>query len=586
MILYGLEESAIIPDKRLRSKPKFMPFIRPNQRTDGKKRTTSYTPYSAAMKNYVQKSGSYAQKSRCSGSFKEQSGSSKGYSVLFKGRTFSSGKKIFFNRNQNFQSDSDTESDSDSSSTTSSLAQDGGMTASRSLKPQQTGPKTNVFSSAGRNVIRKSPRIVLRSSSSTSGKSEKYLSDSDEDSSEDDAEDNPTEDNPTVVKSPTVQLPRINIRRLSDSVVKSLSSPKKDKQHEMPEVNGSMDSSSKNPESMESASSSQSPQNDMSQIRITDVKSLTDQEEQLFGHKEMETDDKILNMNEGQGNSEKRSDEAETGNVRKSASELNSTTASKKVAVLEEEEVLPLPDIEVDEREVDGMENSQKEAGMNKSSGAVEPSRNEGNSSQESTSFVQWKKAESGSRSARQTGGKGARGPEKGQSPDSTNVQNVMYNDADTAAGSTQSDKPTGSTSSSSKTTNSEETLRLLINQLTSLTSDSLDCKIIFSNSNQVLTIGEGRKGSVRERSMDIKPNVDQINLRENPQLPDSNNGTSRVSSKQGNFSGTGNPRCDGGVRGESSTVPNVQVKEEREWAGLGKQTEADAIIIIDSDDE
>lgn len=586
MILYGLEESAIIPDKRLRSKPKFTPFIRPNQRTNGKKRTTSYTPYSAAMKNYVQKSGSYAQKSRCSGSFKEQSGSSKGYSVLFKGRTFSSGKKIFFNRNQNFQSDSDTESDSDSSSTTSSLAQDGGMTASRSLKPQQTGPKTNVFSSAGRNVIRKSPRIVLRSSSSTSGKSEKYLSDSDEDSSEDDAEDNPTEDNPTVVKSPTVQLPRINIRRLSDSVVKSLSSPKKDKQHEMPEVNGSMDSSSKNPESMESASSSQSPQNNMSQIRITDVKSLTDQEEQLFGHKEMETDDKILNMNEGQGNSEKRSDEAETGNVRKSASELNSTTASKKVAVLEEEEVLPLPDIEVDEREVDGMENSQKEAGMNKSSGAVEPSRNEGNSSQESTSFVQWKKAESGSRSARQTGGKGARGPEKGQSPDSTNVQNVMYNDADTAAGSTQSDEPTGSTSSSSKTTNSEETLRLLINQLTSLTSDSLDCKIIFSNSNQVLTIGEGRKGSVRERSMDIKPNVDQINLRENPQLPDSNNGTSRVSSKQGNFSGTGNPRCDGGVRGESSTVPNVQVKEEREWVGLGKQTEADAIIIIDSDDE
>lgn len=586
MILYGLEESAIIPDKRLRSKPKFTPFIRPNQRTDGKKRTTSFTPYSAAMKNYVQKSGSYAQKSRCSGSFKEQSGSSKGYSVLFKGRTFSSGKKIFFNRNQNFQSDSDTESDSDSSSTTSSLAQDGGMTASRSLKPQQTGPKTNVFSSAGRNVIRKSPRIVLRSSSSTSGKSEKYLSDSDEDSLEDDAEDNPTEDNPTVVKSPTVQLPRINIRRLSDSVVKSLSSPKKDKQHEMPEVNGSMDSSSKNPESMESASSSQSPQNDMSQIRITDVKSLTDQEEQLFGHKEMETDDKILNMNEGQRNSEKRSDEAETGNVRKSASELNSTTASKKVAVLEEEEVLPLPDIEVDEREVDGMENSQKEAGMNKSSGAVEPSRNEGNSSQESSSFVQWKKAESGSRSARQTGGKGARGPEKGQSPDSTNVQNVMYNDADTAAGSIQSDEPTGSTSSSSKTTNSEETLRLLINQLTSLTNDSLDCKIIFSNSNQVLTIGEGRKGSVRERSMDIKPNVDQINLRENPQLPDSNNGTSRVSSKQGNFSGTGNPRCDGGVRGESSTVPNVQVKEEREWAGLGKQTEADAIIIIDSDDE
>lgn len=586
MILYGLEESAIIPDKRLRSKPKFTPFIRPNQRTDGKKRTTSYTPYSAAMKNYVQKSGSYAQKSRCSGSFKEQSGSSKGYSVLFKGRTFSSGKKIFFNRNQNFQSDSDTESDSDSSSTTSSLAQDGGMTASRLLKPQQTGPKTNVFSSAGRNVIRKSPRIVLRSSSSTSGKSEKYLSDSDEDSSEDDAEDNPTEDNPTVVKSPTVQLPRINIRRLSDSVVKSLSSPKKDKQHEMPEVNGSMDSSSKNPESMESASSSQSPQNDMSQIRITDVKSLTDQEEQLFGHKEMETDDKILNMNEGQGNSEKRSDEAETGNVRKSASELNSTTASKKVAVLEEEEVLPLPDIEVDEREVDGMENSQKEAGMNKSSGAVEPSRNEGNSSQESSSFVQWKKAESGSRSARQTGGKGARGPEKGQSPDSTNVQNVKYNGADTAAGSTQSDKPTGSTSSSSKTTNSEETLRLLINQLTSLTNDSLDCKIIFSNSNQVLTIGEGRKGSVRETSMDIKPNVDQINLRENPQIPDSNNGTSRGSSKQGNFSGTGNPRCDGGVRGESSTVLNVQVKEEREWAGLGKQTEADAIIIIDSDDE
>lgn len=585
MILYGLEESAIIPDKRLRSKPKFTPFIRPNQRTNGKKRATSYTPYSGAMKNYVQKSGSYAQKSRFSGSFKEQSGSSKGYSVLFKGRTFSSGKKIFFNRNQNFQSDSDSESDSDSSSTTSSLAQDGGMTASRSLEPQQTGPKTNVCSSAGRNVTRKSPRMISRSSSSTSGRSEKYLSDSDKNSSEDDAEDNPTEDNPTVVKSPAVWLPRINIQRLSDSVVNSLSSPKKDKQHEMPEVHGSMDSSSKNPESVESASSSQSPQDDMSGIRITDVKSLTYQEEQLLGHKEMETDDKIPNMNEGQENSEKRSDEAETGNVRKGASELNNTTASKKVAVLEENEELPLPDIEVDERKVDGMENSQKEAGTDNSLGAVEPSRNEGNSSQESPSVVQWKNAESGSRSARQMQGKGARGQEKGQSPDSTNVQNVD-NDADTATGSTQSDKPTGSTSSSTKTTNSEETLRLLINQLTSLTSDSLDCKIIFSNSNQVLTIGEGRKGSVRERSMDIKPNVDQINLRENPQIPDSNNGTGHGSSKQGNLSGTGNSRCDGGVRGDYSTVPNIQVKEEREWAGLGNQTEADAIIIIDSDDE
>lgn len=588
MILYGLEESAIIPDKRLRSKPKFMPFIRPNQKTsktDGKtqsllkKRTTSYTPYSAAMKNYVQKSGNYAQKSRFSGSFKEQSGSSRGFSVLFKGRTFSSGKKILFNRNQSFQSGSDSESESDSSSTSSSLAQDGGMIASRSLEPQQTGPKTKVCSSAGRNAKRKSPRTISQSNSNC--KSEKYILYSDVNSSEDDAE-----DNPPVAKSPTVRLPRIDIQRLSDSVVKSLSSPKKDKQHEMPEVRGSIDSSSKNLENVESASSSPSPQDDMLGIQITDVKSLTDQEERLFDDKEMETDDKTQNMNEGQGNLEKKSDEAETGNVRKGASEVNNTTASKKVVhvVLEEEE-LQLPDIEVNEREVDGMENSQKEAGMDGSLGAVEQSRNKGNSSQDSPSVVRWKNAESGSHSARQIQGKGVRGKEKGPSPDSTDVQNVKYND--TATGSTQSDKPTGATSSSSSTTtNTQETLRSLINQLTSLTSDSLDCKIIFSNSNQVLTIGEGRKGSVRERNMDIKPNVDQLNLRVNPQIPDSNNGTSSGSSKQGNYSGTGNPCFDGDVRGENPSVPNVQVKEERQWAGLGNQTENDAIIIIDSDDE
>lgn len=590
MILYGLEESAIIPDKRLRSKPKFMPFIRPNQKTsktDGKtqsllkKRTTSYTPYSAAMKNYVQKSGNYAQKSRFSGSFKEQSGSSRGFSVLFKGRTFSSGKKILFNRNQSFQSGSDSESESDSSSTSSSLAQDGGMIASRSLEPQQTVPKTKVCSSAGRNAKRKSPRTISQSNSTC--KSEKYILYSDVNSSEDDAE-----DNPPVAKSPTVRLPRIDIQRLSDSVVKSLSSPKKDKQHEMPEVRGSIDSSSKNLENVESASSSPSPQDDMLGIRITDVKSLTDQEERLFDDKEMETDDKTQNMNEGQGNLEKKSDEAETGNVRKGASdsEVNNTTASKKVVhvVLEEEE-LQLPDIEVNEREVDGMENSQKEAGMDGSLGAVEQSRNKGNSSQDSPSVVRWKNAESGSHSARQIQGKGVRGKEKGPSPDSTDVQNVKYND--TATGSTQSDKPTGSmSSSSSTTTNTQETLRSLINQLTSLTSDSLDCKIIFSNSNQVLTIGEGRKGSVRERNMDIKPNVDQLNLRVNPQIPDSNNGTSSGSSKHGNYSGTGNPCFDGDVRGENPSVPNVQVKEERQWAGLGNQTENDAIIIIDSDDE
>lgn len=590
MILYGLEESAIIPDKRLRSKPKFMPFIRPNQKTsktDGKtqsllkKRTTSYTPYSAAMKNYVQKSGNYAQKSRFSGSFKEQSGSSRGFSVLFKGRTFSSGKKILFNRNQSFQSGSDSESESDSSSTSSSLAQDGGMIASRSLEPQQTVPKTKVCSSAGRNAKRKSPRTISQSNSTC--KSEKYILYSDVNSSEDDAE-----DNPPVAKSPTVRLPRIDIQRLSDSVVKSLSSPKKDKQHEMPEVRGSIDSSSKNLENVESASSSPSPQDDMLGIRITDVKSLTDQEERLFDDKEMETDDKTQNMNEGQGNLEKKSDEAETGNVRKGASdsEVNNTTASKKVVhvVLEEEE-LQLPDIEVNEREVDGMENSQKEAGMDGSLGAVEQSRNKGNSSQDSPSVVRWKNAESGSHSARQIQGKGVRGKEKGPSPDSTDVQNVKYND--TATGSTQSDKPTGATSSSSSTTtNTQETLRSLINQLTSLTSDSLDCKIIFSNSNQVLTIGEGKKGSVRERNMDIKPNVDQLNLRVNPQIPDSNNGTSSGSSKHGNYSGTGNPCFDGDVRGENPSVPNVQVKEERQWAGLGNQTENDAIIIIDSDDE
>lgn len=590
MILYGMEESAIIPDKRLRSKPKFMPFIRPNQKTsktDGKtqsllkKRTTSYTPYSAAMKNYVQKSGSYAQKSRFSGSNKEQSGSSRGFSVLFKGRTFSSGKKIFYNRNQSFQSGSDSESESDSSSTSSSLAQDGGMTASRSLEPQQTGSKTKVCSSAGRNAKRKSPRTI--SQSNLSCKSEKYVLYSDVNSSEDDAE-----DNPPVVKSPTVRLPRIDIRRLSDSVVKSLSSPKKDKQHEMPEVRGSIDSSSKNLENVESASSYPSPQDDMLGIRITDVKSLTDQEERLFDNKEMETDDKTQNMNEGQGNSEKKSDEAETGNVSKGASEVNNTTASKKVVhVVLEEEQLQLPDIEVNEREIDGMETSLKEAGMDKSSGVVEPSRNKGNNSQESPSVVHWENAKSGSHSSRQIQGKGVRGQEKGPSPDSTDVQNVKHNDIATA--STQSDKPTGSTSSSSSTTtNTQETLRSLINQLTSLTSDSLDCKIIFSNSNQVLTIGEGRKGSVRERSMDIKPNVDQINLQGNPQILDSNNGTSSHcgSSKQGNYSGTGNPCFDGDVRGENPSVPNVQVKEERQWVGLGNQTETDAIIIIDSDDE
>lgn len=87
----------------------------------------------------------------------------------------------------------------------------------------------------------------------------------------------------------------------------------------------------------------------------------------------MEIDDKIQNLNEGQGNFEKKSDEVEIGNVRKGVSEVNNIIASKKVVyvVFEEEELLLL-DIEVNEREIDGMENFLKEVGMDKSLGVVE----------------------------------------------------------------------------------------------------------------------------------------------------------------------------------------------------------------------
>lgn len=125
----------------------------------------------------------------------------------------------------------------------------------------------------------------------------------------------------------------------------------------------------------------------------------------------MEIDDKIQNLNEGQGNFEKKSDEVEIGNVRKGVSEVNNIIVSKKVVyvVFEEEELLLL-DIEVNEREIDGMENFLKEVGMDKSSGVVELSRNKGDSSQDLFSVVQWKNVESGSRFVRQTQGKGVRG--------------------------------------------------------------------------------------------------------------------------------------------------------------------------------
>lgn len=55
----------------------------------------------------------------------------------------------------------------------------------------------------------------------------------------------------------------------------------------------------------------------------------------------MEIDDKIQNLNEGQGNFEKKSDEVEIGNVSKGVSEVNNIIVSKKVVyvVFEEEEL-------------------------------------------------------------------------------------------------------------------------------------------------------------------------------------------------------------------------------------------------------
>ncbi|XP_022292240.2 uncharacterized protein LOC111103339 [Crassostrea virginica] len=619
--LYGLEESAIISDKRLRNRPKFVPFIPPTQKTgkskgkiqssSPKKMHSSYTPQSAAMKKYVQQSGSYAQQSKSARSLNEKSGSSRGYSVVFKGRTFSSGKKMFFNRDHNSPSESDSESkyeESDSSSTASSYTQDSRKNVSRSLDLLNGGPKST------RTIMTKAHRDTLSENSSELGQmcENNFLSDSSENM---DKESPVGKRDVNRVKSSCEFFPKARIPKLRPSDAKLSTSPLEERQGRQ-SVNVKF--SDAHSQEMYTSVDAHSKQSEIHELKISEVKSLARQSDQsdvlpelLYFGDEVKTKansarkesigietcgdlEQVLHKLPVQNTAElNRSvfNEEEGG--------LEKNTESHNVRVVYEKE-LPVMDLREKElKGTDGMANTQREADAEKeaetqneadtSSLLVNQDLNEVRGQEESTPVVHLENVQSGNSVSLDI--EDNRNKKQGavSSLSSTSAEQVNHgeldNEAQIATSSTDHDKSKNSLNSPQPST-AEETLRLLISQLTNLTKgkgQGLDCRLVFSNSNQVLSIGEKSNGSQGELSVDIKPNVDELRLKENP--ISSTAGGSEI----GGNAGGNSLNIEGNFQNTDSS--DVRVKEEgaepvMQWAGLRTQTEAEPIIIIDSDDE
>ena len=594
-----------------------MPFIPPTQKTgkskgkiqssSPKKMLSSYTPQSAAMKKYVQQSGSYAQQSKSTRSLNEKSGSSRGYSVVFKGRTFSSGKKIFFNRDQNSPSESDSESkyeESDSSSTASSYTQDSRKNVSRSLDLLNGGPKST------RTIMTKAHRDTLSENSSELGQmcENNFLSDSSENM---DKESPVGKRDVNRVKSSCELFPKVRIPKLRQSHVKLSTSPLEERQGRQSVNEKFSDAHSQEMDTLDEVHSKQS---EIHELKISEVKSLARQSDQsdippelLYFGDEVKTKANSARKEsigiETCGDLEQVLHELPVQNTAELNNEeeggLEKNTESHNVRVVYEKE-LPVMDLREKElKGTDAMANTQREADTEKeaetqneadtSSLLVNQDLNEVRGQEESTPVVHLENVQSGNSVSLDI--EDSRNEKQGavSSLSSTTAEQVnrgeLDNEAQIATSSTDHDKSKNSLNSPQPST-AEETLRLLISQLTNLTKgkgQGLDCRLVFSNSNQVLSIGEKSNGSQGELSVDIKPNVDELRLKENP--ISSTAGASEI----GGNAGGNSLNVEGNFQNTDSS--DVRVKEEgaepvMQWAGLRTQTEAEPIIIIDSDDE
>ncbi|XP_062612662.1 rho GTPase-activating protein gacU-like isoform X2 [Saccostrea cucullata] len=164
---------------------------------------------------------------------------------------------------------------------------------------------------------------------------------------------------------------------------------------------------------------------------------------------------------------------------------------------------------------------------------------------------------------------------------------------------SSNAERPSTS-SNNPQTPNTEETLRLLISHLSNLRDSqgkAVDCKILFSSANQVLTIS-GSKNISLEESIDKKPiivegetsgnSVASTSDRVNRVSPDTSNQMDNPQSSEVNVPGIVEivESDDSNLEFVSSetmaTVKQERAEPEGEEAELRNQKEAEAVIIID----
>lgn len=546
--LYGIEESAIIEGKRLRSKPDFMPYIPPKPQARKKpaevnqKIKPEYVD-SGSTKHCVQQPGT-------SKTVRQNVVSSNGLRFLFKGQKFSPGSKGLLNRSEDSQSKSESEysdGESDVSSTANEQTPAGRKRESGSSQPTKNCSKSIVGPNSSKKVSKaKSHKNVSR----------EYLSTSSTDEYSDDEVVINAEDGRTASAcSPRVNTPVVVLSKLPSSLPQSNHPPKIIR---------------------------------FAHRKRMEAKNEHNQATSTKGNQRPNLKEGSFN---GNVDTSKRKTEEEHDSHKKSLSKKNSDQL-----VIDVEK---FPDNELEDGEIEeesGIMTLQKEGDVEMSDGLddviIEDDVEE--SGEFPPPLVHIENLEGEDSLKTEAEYSRIDDPEVCETGKEITP---LRSEKEAKNSSSRSDKSTPNT----QPTTAVETLHLLLNQLSALgNSKEENVNFLLSNAKQVLSTAERRLPSSVENHQipDIKPNVSQMHVTEVTTLnrtcmvsPDSSN--QEGNSKSHDQSVEDLVMLNDRVGCDVDIVPSdavVTVKEEvntvNRNAGLQNQKEAEAIIIIDDDDD
>ncbi|XP_061192302.1 nucleolar protein dao-5-like [Saccostrea echinata] len=654
--MYGLEKSSIIRNTRLRNKPKYMPYIPPkNRESKEPAKVTSKTKKENRVSG--QHSGSaksLPQQSESSKSLTQQTGSSRGFSVLFKGRTFSSGKKFFFNRRQNVQSESDSEDNEEENDRSSTNTR-----KSKENRQSKSGLESTDNQNPGKEKS-KSQQKIKKATPSTSRLQESSPSSGTEgESEEEDAVEKRRTLKSSSALFPQVRVPLMKLSDAVKpssqkeegplNIVPSADCRQTEAKHGDPQAsqNNSEGRTScsgnvsklKRTINKEGNELSDKPVRKKAKIQMVmwkdDVEKLKDNVNKNGGLEEDEDMTGMQNeaeMGEGStptspllgeedGSSEEfpppevhienlEGEDMRTNDEDNNAGDMEAYEGEEgdiSSASLILENTVTQSSGEERENDSSNAERGNNSSNIERGNNSMNLERGNNSSITErentcSSSYVEIgdnsSSIERGTNSSIIEKVNNSTNLEKGNKSSTAERGNSSSN-VEKGDNSSNAERPSGSSSNPQKSS-TEETLRLLISHLSNLRDsqgEAVDCKILFSNANQVLTIS-GRKNISLEESIDVKPIIDQgeslgnsgapTSDRVNRASPDTSNQMDNPESSELNVRGiVENVESDDSsleiISPETmTTVKQESVETEGEEVELKNQKEAEAIIIID----